>query len=424
MLGGGTYTSFNKVVPGVYINTKTEAKGYEEAERGIVAYPAAWNWGPNEVVVVNAADAIEVSKKVFGYSYTEDEMKPIREIFEAGASKIAFYRLTGGEKASSTFATAKYSGERGNAIKNVVEASIDEEGKFNVYTYLNGVQVDKQTVATYEELKANDYVVFDKTGVTLSAVAGVTLSGGTTAELTVEDYDGFMDKIAAYTFNVICLTTTDETVKSAFIAYVKSLRNDKGVKVQLVLGNKSANHEAVISVGAKQLNTIPWVAGAMAGVEVGDSLTNKAYTGEEIVDVSYTQREIEEAIKGGTFIFHNVNGAVKVLKDINTLTEFTTDKGKIFANNNTVRTVDAISNDLAKIFGEHVIGITKNNEDGRLIITSYTNDVLSEYIAREAIEDHLEETTVAEVDDESVSVKFPIEIIGTVDKIYVLAVIE
>ena len=56
------------------------------------------------------------SIKIFGYGYSDEKLKGIRDIF-LNAATVYFYRLNKGEKAECKFATAKYSGERGNDIE-------------------------------------------------------------------------------------------------------------------------------------------------------------------------------------------------------------------------------------------------------------------------------------------------------------------
>lgn len=52
------------------------------SDRGIVTIPLAMNWGPEgKIFTVEQADFIKNSQKIFGYAYTADELKPMREIF-------------------------------------------------------------------------------------------------------------------------------------------------------------------------------------------------------------------------------------------------------------------------------------------------------------------------------------------------------
>ena len=63
-------------------------------------------------------------------------MKGLRDLFR-NAKTAYLYRLNGGGvKASNTYATAKYSGTRGNDLKTVIVADPDNENKFIVKNIL------------------------------------------------------------------------------------------------------------------------------------------------------------------------------------------------------------------------------------------------------------------------------------------------
>ena len=108
-----------------------------------------------------------------------------------------------------------------------------------------------------------------------------------------------------------------------------------------------------------------WVAGAVAGCEINESLTNKVYDGEIEIDSIYTQSELENKIKSGEFVFHRVGDKMRVLKDINSFVNVTTEKGKMFQNNQTVRICDQIATDVAVLFEEYYMGKVPNDTSGR-----------------------------------------------------------
>lgn len=72
---------------------------------------------------------------IFGYPYEAPELLPLREVFRYAVKGI-FFRLTAGTKAANNYATARYGGVRGNAIKIVVAKNVDDESKYDVKTYL------------------------------------------------------------------------------------------------------------------------------------------------------------------------------------------------------------------------------------------------------------------------------------------------
>ena len=273
-----------------------------------------------------------------------------------------FYRLNGdGEKAKNEIAEALYPGLRGNDLSVAIQDDVDHEGKFIVTTYLktDGVlkAVDEQdNVATGEELAANDYVKFIKTG-DLTATASTALTGGTNgSEVTTANYQDYIELIEPYYFNCLGYAGTDSAIQSLLINFVKRCREDSGAKFQVILyGKEKANYEGVISIknnvtdaGEEPGSLVYWLTGAEASCAINASCTNKIYDGEYTVNTAYKQYELEQAIADGLLMFHNVTDAVsgnvegdtRVLKDINTFTEFTKDKNEDFSFNQVIRVLD------------------------------------------------------------------------------------
>ena len=143
-LGGGIWAAQNKVLPGTYINFTSRAKASAVlSDRGIAAAPFILSWGPEKTVFeVTAQTLAKDCKKIFGYTYDAPELIALREIF-ANAVKVYCYRLGEGTKAANTYATAKYAGARGNALKTKITADADNTGYFAVETFLDGDRVDR-----------------------------------------------------------------------------------------------------------------------------------------------------------------------------------------------------------------------------------------------------------------------------------------
>ena len=116
--------------------------------------------------------------KIFGYGADDEKMKGLGDLF-MNARVLHAYRLNGGgEKAANDFATALYSGVRGNDLKIVIQANVDDESLYDVHTYLGTTLVDSQTVKTAADLAANEYVKF-KADAVLEVTASTPLAGGT-----------------------------------------------------------------------------------------------------------------------------------------------------------------------------------------------------------------------------------------------------
>lgn len=374
-LGGGTWLKQNKVLPGSYINFVSAAKASSElSSRGIATMPLQLSWGPDgEIFTVTADDFRADCLKLLGYNYADGAMKPLRDLFTSIKTAHLFKLNSGGKKASNTYATAKYTGVRGNALKIVVEkneAYSDGNQLYDVSTYLDTLCVDVQKgVLDATKLVENDYVTW-LSAATLALTAGLPLTGGTDGTVSASTYQAYLDKAESFTFNTMGCTSTDETVKALFVAYNKRLRDEYGVKFQTVLFRCAADFEGIISIenGLKGDATDPslvyWATGAEAGCAVNATLTNAAYTGEYVPNTDYTQAQLGAAIKAGKLMLHQVDSKVRVLSDVNTLQTFTSEKSSDFAGNQTVRVLDQIGNDIAVMFNTKYIG-QPNDAAGR-----------------------------------------------------------
>ena len=194
-----------------------------------------------------------------------------------------------------------------------------------------------------------------------------------------------------YDFNILCAYTAEEDDIAQYITSVKSWREDIGKKCQVVVYNQeNPNHEGVINVvstvsdeGADAHALVAWVAGAQAGCEVNESCTNMLYDGEYTVICNRTQTQLEQCIKDGQIAFHLVYGDVRLLEDVSSLTETTADKGEDFKYNQTIRVIDQIANDIAKLFNTKYLGKIPNNEAGRVSLWA---DIVAHHRQLEAIQ--------------------------------------
>lgn len=436
-LGGGNFTFQNKVLPGSYINVVSAAAAIAQAqERGYTAMALPLNWGADDkIITITVEDFLKNSRKILGYAYAADEMKGLRDLFR-NASVLYLYKLTsGGEKASCDLAEAVCCGTRGNDLKIVVTANVDVSGAYDVSTYLETTLVDVQTVTEMSELVANDFVAF-KTDATLVETAGMNLAGGTNGTVDGASHQTFLDKIESFTnTNAIGAVTTDETVKSLYTAFTKRLRDNVGVKFQTVLYKNPSDYEGMVDVKNKVVNIredeseaslVYWTTGAVASCAVNASNTNKIYDGEYEVEASYTQAELEQAIKAGEFTLHQVGSDIRVLKDINSLVTTTADKGEIFKSNQTIRVVDQIATDIARIFNTKYLGVTPNDADGR---TGLWNDIVNHHqklLRIRAIENFSSKDVAVEQGEtkQSVVVTDNITVVNAMEQLYMTVTVS
>lgn len=429
MLGGGNFISQNKKLPGTYINfASAQATSSKIGERGIAAMAIEMDWGQDESIIeVTSENFTKNSLKIFGYDYSNEKLKGIRDLFK-NIKKAYFYRLNSGNKATNDLATAKCSGVRGNDIKIVIAKNIDEDSKYDVSTYLGTKEVDVQTVKTVNELVDNDYVTFKMQ--TLAVTSGKALAGGTNGDVSGEAHQKFLDKLESYEINAVGCTAKDESTSNLYVQYAKRMRDEQGIKFQAVVYNNAANYEGVVNVKNTTVEDdsalVYWVTGVIAGCEINKSNTNKTYDGEYTINVDYTQAQLESSIDNGEFILHKVGDEVRVLVDINSLVDTTTEKGEEFKSNQTIRVLDQIASDVASVFNSKYLGKIANNEAGRTSLWADIVALFKEYQTLQAIENFKDEDIKVAIgnDKKSVTIATRVQVINAMEKLYMTVVVE
>lgn len=434
MLGGGTFVTQNKTLPGAYINfvsATTNSNGM--SARGIGAMCFSSDWLAQSVVTeITAEDFLTNSIKILGHDYGDDSMLVLREFFKNGSKLYAYNLNGGGVKANNAYCTAKNAGTRGNDLKTVIAKNVDNTNLYDVSTYLGTMLVDKQTVATAKDLVGNDFVTFQPSA-SLAVTAGTNLTGGTNGTFNeTQVAQNFINALEPYSFNGLCVVTDNSSVNSLLAAYTKRMRDSVGKKFQAVVFDADNNYdyEGVIVV-PNQSNeddgvVVAWVLGATCSCEINKSLVNTVYNGELEIDSNYTQLELEDFIKNGLFVFHKVGAEIRVLKDINSLTTTTDEKGDVFKNNQTVRVCDQIATDYANIFNTRYLGKVPNDKSGRSALandfTKYCNDLMT----IRAIEDFTSDDIVVDIGDTKTSVVATntIKVVNTMEQLYMKVVIN
>lgn len=428
-LGGGTFISQNKKLPGSYINFASAQNASSSiGERGIAAMAIEMDWGKDgEIIEVTSQNFAKDSLKIFGYDYSNEKLKGLRDLFK-NVKKAYFYRLNSGNKATTDIATAKCSGTRGNDIRIVVAKNIDDDTKYDVTTYLGTKEVDKQTVKEVSELVDNDYVTFSME--TLEVTAGKSLEGGTNGDVSGEAHQNFLDKLESYQVNAIGCTVKDESTSNLYVQYAKRLRDEQGIKFQVVLFNNAANYEGVVNVKNTAVEDesalVYWVTGVIAGCEINKSNTNKTYDGEYTINADYTQAQLETSIDNGEFVLHKVGDEIRVLVDINSLVDTTTEKGEEFKSNQTIRVLDQIASDVASVFNSKYLGKIANNEAGRTSLWSDIIALFKDYQTLQAIENFEDADISVEIgnDKKSVTINTNVQVINAMEKLYMTVVVE
>lgn len=434
-LGGGTFLVQNKVLPGAYINFVSLANATATlSDRGFCTMPLDLDWGvEGEVFEVTAGDFQKNSMKIFAHAYMDEEMKGLRDLF-LNAQVFFAYRLnTGGTRAENAYAKAKYNGTRGNDLRIIIQANVDDPALYDVFTYMGIDRLDEQTVSSMADLEDNDFVIW-KRSASLALTASMPLSGGTNGSITGMSYQNYLDKIESYAFNTMGVVTTEGVIKTLFASFCKRMRDEVGKKFQLVLYDyKKADYMGTISLKNKVLDDgwsdasgVFWVTGASCGCPVNKSLQNRKYNGEFTFFIDYTQRELEKAILSGEWTIHSVNGDPRVLDDINTMVTTTDTEGDVFKDNQTIRVIDQIGNDIAVLFATKYLGVYPNIESGRTALWSDIVKHHEELQSINAIENFDEKDVVVTkgTTKKAVAVSDAVEVVNAMGKLYMTAYIS
>lgn len=202
--GGGTFTKYDKFMPGTYINTITIGAPQSEAVRGVTTTGLVLDWGPdNTPFEIGATDFQENAESITGYAYNDPKNVALRELFR-NANVVIGYKLNSkdSKKAKSDkVGEARYSGTVGNDITVSVYADANDEEKYDVSTYYKGVLKDLQIVP--KDTLTNKTVTVEKSG---SSIVGET-SGASDLQTSVT---------ATYTFEKNQVTVKFNSLPSKY----------------------------------------------------------------------------------------------------------------------------------------------------------------------------------------------------------------
>lgn len=445
-MAGGTWTTQNKVRPGVYIRFKSgTGLGLTVGDRGVVAICEPMSWGPvGQVMTVdNGADTTPYC----GYPITDPGAMFLREIFKgtnrtSAPRQVLLYRpsATSSSQASAKIspltATALYPGARGNSITVIVTEDADNEDTFTVSTVVDGEIVDSQQAQTVQELTANAWVTFSGTGA-LAANTGTALTGGADGTVEATAYSAFLSVIEPYDFDILIYDGTDSTVLTAMQSFVKRLADENGQYCQLVAAGMTNpdsrfvidNETGVTLSDGTELTKQQvcwWLGGAQAGAQYNQSLTYAAYPDAVTVSPVLTNSQAVAAINAGQFTLFAEDNVVKVETDINSLVTYTQDIGKVYRKNRVIRLCNSIANDIYKQFSDNFIGVVDNDDTGRMQFRTAIVGYMTTLQNARAIQNFTaEDVEVLPGDDvDSIVVNVAIQAVDSVEKIYMTVTVS
>lgn len=442
MPAGGTWTVQNKQRPGAYINFVSVPKPVGTiGDRGVVTCALPMTWGPTDKLITLYGEDLLNGKslpKIGCDAFDTAESLPYR-LALAGCYKALLYRTdNGGVKATKTLGSAvkvdaKYTGTTGNSISIVIVKDKPEAGKYTVNVLFRNIQKESFVVSTIEELNniESEWVDVTGTGNAIPETAGAALEGGTNGTVSTSLTDYF-NLASGESWQCLAVNSTDETVNTAVVNFIKLMRDTRGKKVQGVVYNRTdADYEGIISVDqgySTSVDTVGvdlfpiYVASITAGANVNQSNTARVIENATSIINPIDEENIEDALKIGKFLLtYRQDGAVCIEKDINSLHTFTVDKGYAFSKNRVIRCLDEIGNTVSLVFNRNYCGKVDNDDIGRNLYKTELISMMDTLVDLGAIEnfDGATDITVLPGQDvDSVVVDLTVQPIDSMEKLY------
>ena len=193
-----------------------------------------------------------------------------------------------------------------------------------------------------------------------------------------------------------------------------------------VMGGTVSCSRAVVDSGWSAASLVYWVTGVIGGVAVNASALNMPYDGEFTVNVDYTQTQLERCIDAGEFTLHKVGADIRVLNDQNSLVTTSVDKNELFKQNQTIRVIDNIANDIATIFNTKYLGQIPNDDEGRVSLWADIVAHHQELQRIRAIQDFEEDDVVVSAGTEraAVVVNDAVTPVNAMAKLYMTCVVQ
>lgn len=386
--GQGTFTSgqYDKQGNGVFYSLTSQGREpIRIGDRGVVAVAMVLPWGFNTITNINANDLTLNATQLFGVSYGDKTLRPIRELLR-NAKTLRLYNLNSGGAVAEVMlgacrVTANYGGLRGNDITMAVKEDIDNSDYFYVETYvkelINGEETlvirDKQLIKDYKDLTDNWLVKFNGDDVPV-ATAGEQLVGGLDKIITAQDHEDFLKTLAGVGFNILLYAGNDDGLKALYTTYTRVQRENHGVMFQTVLHKHPADYEGIVSIyndisisevasGYNVSDLAYWIAGANASCPLDKEITNKLYDGEYLI--APLDNTFDFITAQGYMLMTGMGNEYRIESDDNTLVTYTAEKNGTFSINKTIRIADEIVMSISNEFNSNFLGQTANNKAGQ-----------------------------------------------------------
>jgi hypothetical protein len=341
----------------------------------------------------------------------------------AQAPLVKFQMLAGATAAKATLTLsdgaalavlrldAKKYGSRGNQFKVTVLANASDPTKREVRLYeqttllrtwvstiSSGTVGFMDNIAGLINTDPENYFVQatkladgDSSLATISSTPLATGNSGT-ASITVTEYTTALALLETVDFNELVFSNLeDQSIQTSVAAWVLSQR-EAGHMIAVTMGGALDETDTTASTRARAFNqegvrylwpglvfngikytgaaSAPIIAGRIASKEVPDGLTFEQLGFVTDVAQRTTDAKIKSMLSSGIVVVVNPRGIPRIEKDINTLTNYPSNKNELYSSIRVIRELDGLYGGLRNATEDFYVGKVSNDEEGQSALLS------------------------------------------------------
>jgi hypothetical protein len=191
------------------------------------------------------------------------------------------------------------------------------------------------------------------------------------------DYTAAETYLETIRFDYIAVPDIQTAEITAFMAWVKTCRDNKDLKFVAVLPNAASDYEGIVNFNTDGIivGAITYTAAGycsrIAGILAGTPLYMSA-TFAPLLEVSdcphHTKAELDALINAGDLVLFNDGEKVKIARAVNSLITITADKGNDFKKIKIVDIMDMIHDDIKTTADDNYIGKFSNSYNNKCIL--------------------------------------------------------